>query len=160
MGEEVGGEEEGAGGEGHEEGEVGGEVGENGQAAAENVRERGGITVPMHRCTHAHVCTPTHSVPPIPSSASPRVTHACTHAHPNCHVPVRPLRRSRPLPRLLCLLPTRAPVHSRTLTHVRTVQPTASPASPCPRDTHPPRPAQTCSHPRHALSLDKYVQAP
>src|SRR5882724_5744292 len=39
----------------------------------------------MHTCTHAHVCKPTHSVPPIPSSALPHVTHACTHTHPNCH---------------------------------------------------------------------------
>src|SRR5882724_7162635 len=89
-------------------GEKAGEaVDEEGEHASTKVRERGGCsTVSMHTCTHAHVCTPTHSVPTTPSSASPRVTHACTHTHPNCHVSVRPLRRSGPLPRLLCLRPT------------------------------------------------------
>ena len=79
---------------------------------------------------------PTHSVPPIPSSALPRVTHACTHTH------------------------TRTAMHSHKLTHIHMVHPTASPTSHCPCDARPPCPDQTCSHPCHALSLDKYVQAP
>ena len=76
-----GGQEEGAGGEGHEEGEeVGGEVGRNGEAAVENVREWGGITVPMHM----YVCPHTLSLP------YPHLPCLVSHMHVHTHTPELP----------------------------------------------------------------------
>jgi len=134
------------------------------------VRERGGVsTVPMHTCTHAHVCTPT---PLCPSHTLVRLAscHTCVYAcTPELPRLRPPLRRSGPLPRLLafvllCLRPTLPSSYPCThaLSHIDTRPhgPAHSPtASPFPRDARPPRPPRL-SPPRHALSLDKYVQAP
>src|SRR5882724_8812564 len=109
----------------------------------------------MHACTcmYGHTLCPSHTLVRLASC------HTCVYAHTPLLPRLRPpLRLSRPLPRLLCHRPTGAPMHSRTFTHTCAAQPTASLPSPYPRYARPPRPAQTCSHPRHALSLDKYVQ--
>src|SRR5882724_7462361 len=106
----------------------------------------------MHMYVRPHTLSLPHPRPPRLVSDMRVRTHTLTATFPSAPPTVPPTASPT--------LPSSYPC-SHALPHIRAHL--CGPAhsltpSPYPRYARPPRPAQTCSHPRHALSLDKYVQ--